>query len=264
MVLTAAAIMMLGTAFAFWTFRQAFMQQMGTAEGARQFLAGDVTQKIDSLILDQMVTIALVVSPVGLAFLGVAIVLAVGLARPLGRLQKGLEKLSEGDLAVEIEGAERSDEIGLIARAVTDFRANLAEQAKEQAQQELEHQQELSEERRALMHDVADDFEKSVIGVVANLTRAAGSVEDNSCQLNQAMTSSFQAVQEVREATAEASGSVEVVTNSAERLSNSLVRVREDVDEATSIAGVAVEEARKTDEIVGRLAETGRAIGEIV
>jgi len=264
MVLTAAAIMMLGTAFAFWTFRQAFMQQMGTAEGARQFLAGDVTQKIDSLILDQMVTIALVVSPVGLAFLGVAIVLAVGLARPLGRLQKGLEKLSEGDLAVEIEGAERSDEIGLIARAVTDFRANLAEQAKEQAQQEFEHQQELSEERRALMHDVADDFEKSVIGVVANLTRAAGSVEDNSCQLNQAMTSSFQAVQEVREATAEASGSVEVVTNSAERLSNSLVRVREDVDEATSIAGVAVEEARKTDEIVGRLAETGRAIGEIV
>ncbi|MBN9673661.1 HAMP domain-containing protein [Labrenzia aggregata] len=264
MVMTAAAIMMLGTAFAFWTFRQAFMEQLGRVEGARQFLSGDVAHKIDSLILDQMVTIALVVSPVGLAFLAVALYLAIGLAKPLGRLQRGLEQLSAGDLDVEIEGAERTDEIGAIARAVTEFRANLAEKAKEQASLDLVHQQELSDERKALLHDVADDFEKSVIGVVSSLTRATGSVEDNSSQLNLAMSSSYQAVQEVRQAATEASASVEVVTNSSERLSSSLARVREDVDEATSIAGIAVEEARKTDEIVGRLGETGRAIGEIV
>ena len=40
--------------------------------------------------------------------------------------------------------------------------------------------------------------------------------------------------------------------------------VREDVDQASEIASIAVEEARKTDEIVGRLSDTGKAIGEIV
>lgn len=264
MVLTASAIMMAGTGFAFYTFRQAFMERIGTAAGAQQFLSGNVADQIDSLILDQMITIGLVVSPVGLAFLGLAVVLAVGLARPLNRLQTGLDKLSEGNLEIEIEGAERGDEIGNIARSVTAFRANLAERAREQARQELAHQEALSEERKALMQDVADDFEKSVISVVSALSKAAESVENNSSHLNGAVNSSLQAMSEVHRATSETSGSVEIVSGSADRLSGSLSRVREDVDQATDIASVAVEEARKTDEIVGRLSETGRAIGEIV
>ncbi|MES0880759.1 methyl-accepting chemotaxis protein [Roseibium sp. SCP14] len=264
MVLSAAVIMMAGTAFAFYTFRQAFMQEIGTPESAQRFLTGDVAGHIDGLILDQMITIGMVVSPVGLAFLGFALVLAIGLARPLARLQNGLDRLSEGDLDIRIEGAERSDEIGTIARSVTAFRENLAEKAKEQAEQDLAHQQAMNAERKALMQDVADDFEKSVIGVVSALSKAAGSVEGNSSQLNNAMGSSLEAVQGVHQATCEANNSVEVVTSSAENLSQSLMRVREDVDQATTIASTAVEEARKTDEVVGRLSETGRAIGEIV
>ncbi|WP_269580585.1 methyl-accepting chemotaxis protein [Roseibium sp. Sym1] len=264
MVLSAAAIMMAGTAFAFYTFRQAFMQKLGTPEGAGEFLSGNVADQIDGLILDQMVTIGLVVSPVGLAFLGLAVVLAVGLARPLTRLQSGLDKLSEGNLDIEIEGAQRRDEIGNIARSVIAFRTNLAERAREQARQDVAHQEALSEERKALMQDVADDFEKSVIGVVSALSKAAESVETNSSHLNGAVNSSLQAVAEVHRATSDTSSSVEIVTGSADRLSGSLNRVREDVDQATDIASVAVEEARKTDEIVGRLSDTGRAIGEIV
>ncbi|MBN8181580.1 methyl-accepting chemotaxis protein [Roseibium aggregatum] len=264
MVLTAAAIMMAGTAFAFYTFRQAFMEKIGTPAGTQDFLTGNVAGKIDGLILDQMITIGLVVLPVGLAFLAFAVILAVGLARPMNRLQTGLDMLSEGNLDIQIDGAHRSDEIGAIARSVTAFRANLAERAKEQARQELAHQEALSEERKALMQDVADDFEKSVIGVVSALSTAAKSVEGNSADLNRAVNSSMQAVQEVHQATSEASSSVAFVTSSADRLSGSLSRVREDVDQATDIASTAVAEARKTDEIVGRLAETGRAIGEIV
>ncbi|EAV42241.1 methyl-accepting chemotaxis sensory transducer [Stappia aggregata IAM 12614] len=264
MVLTAAAIMMAGTAFAFYTFRQAFMEKLGTPAGAQDFLTGNIADKIDGLILDQMITIGLVVLPVGLAFLAFAVILAVGLARPMNRLQAGLDMLSQGNLDIQIDGAQRSDEIGAIARSVTAFRANLAERAKEQARQELAHQEALSEERKALMQDVADDFEKSVIGVVSALSTAANSVAGNSADLNRAVNSSIQAVQQVHQATSEASSSVAIVTNSADRLSGSLSRVREDVDQATDIASTAVAEARKTDEIVGRLAETGRAIGEIV
>lgn len=264
MVLTAAVIMMAGTAFSFYTFRQAFMQEIGTQQGAGRFLSGDVSANIDALILDQMITIGLVVSPVGLAFLALAVVLALGVARPLARLQHGLDQLSNGDLDIQIEGDDRKDEIGEIARSVTAFRENLANKASEQAQRDLAHQKALSDERTALMQDVADDFEKSVISVVSALTKAAGSVESNSGQLEMAVVSSLQAVNEVSQASSEASGSVESVTVSTDGLSRSLMRVREDVDQATDIARTAVEEARKTDEVVGRLSETGRAIGEIV
>jgi methyl-accepting chemotaxis protein len=90
MVVTAAVIMMGGTAFAFYTFRQAMIAQLGTADSAQQFLQGNVAENLDGLILDQMITIGLVVSPVGLAFLGLAVVLALGIARPLARLQGAL------------------------------------------------------------------------------------------------------------------------------------------------------------------------------
>lgn len=264
MVVTAAIIMMGGTAFAFYTFRQAMVAQLGTADSAQQFLQGNVAEKLDGLILDQMITIGLVVSPVGLAFLGLAVVLALGIARPLARLQGALGKLSAGDLEVEIDGVERSDEIGAIARSVTGFRVNLAKKAAEQARQEQAHQDALNAERVALMQDVADDFEKSVLGVVSSLLEKSDSVESNSNDLTRAVESSLHAVSEVSTASADANQSVETVTGASHRLSESLSRVREDVDQATDIADAAVTEARKTDEIVGRLSETGRAIGEIV
>ncbi|MEP1575956.1 methyl-accepting chemotaxis protein [Roseibium album] len=264
MVLTAAVIMMAGTAFAFFSFRQAMLEKIGTPAGAQAFVSDNVAGNIDTLILDQMVTIGLVVSPVGLAFLAMALLLAIGIARPLARLQNGLDKLSTGDLDIEIVGNDRSDEIGAIARSVTAFRENLAQQAKEQARQELAHQEALGKERKALMHDVADDFEKSVICVVSSLLQSAESVELNSGKLDDAVNSSLRAVKEVRQATEDATNSVETVTSSTEDMSGSLNRVREDVDQAAEIASVAVVEARKTDEIVGRLSETGKAIGEIV
>ena len=264
MVVTAALIMMGGTAFAFYTFRQALIVQLGTANGAQRFLEGDVASNIDGLILDQMITIGFTMSPVGLVFLGIAVVLAVGIARPLSRLQSALDRLSAGDLDIEIDGVERHDEIGSIARSVTDFRSNLAENAREQARKDQAHQEALTEERSALMHDVADDFEKSVMGVVSSLIESTGTVENNSVDLRNAVESSLQAVSEVSSASSDANQSVETVTGASNRLSDSLARVRDDVDQASDIADAAVAEARKTDEIVGRLSETGRAIGEIV
>lgn len=264
MVVTAAAIMMAGTGYAFYAFREALIAHLESGSGAKGFAAGNAAGQIDQVILDQMVNIGLVVSPVGLAFLGLAVVLAVGLAGPLGRLQTALDRLSAGDLEVEIDGVERADEIGAIARSVTSFRTNLAEKAKEQVRQELAHQEALTAERSALMKDVADDFETSVMGVVDALLQKTDSVGADSRQLKTAVDSSLQAVGEVRTASADADQSVATVTSSSERLSNSLMRVREDVDQAASVAETAVEEARKTDEVVGRLSETGRAIGEIV
>lgn len=264
MVLTAAMIMMAGTGFAFYTFRQALIDQIGNVESAAGFLAGDIPGKLDSLIIDQMLFIAIVCAPVGALFLGMALVLALGLVKPLGRLQNDLDRLKDGDLDITIEGADRKDEIGAIARSVMSFRSELAESVKAEAERQAAHQSDLEEERCALMRDVAEDFERSVFGVVENLTGAAETVGDNSGQLHVAVGSSLEAVREVQAATSEATGSIQSVTGAAGGLAQSIADISRDADQAADIANQAVEEARKTDVIVGRLSETGRAIGEIV
>jgi len=264
MVVTAAAIMMGGTGFAFYTFRQALIGEIGTADSASAFISGNVAGKVDSLIVDQMITIALVCMPVGIAFLGLAFFLALGVARPLKRLQNGLDRLSDGDLEIEIDGTERRDEIGAIARSIIGFRQKLAERPSEDARRQAAHQEQLSEERRTLMRDIADDFEHSVIAAVQALSRAAETVGRNSQQLQGTVGSSLEAVNGVGDACNSANTSVGSLTSSATRLSQSIANISRDGDSASDIADNAVREARQTDEIVGRLSETGRAIGEIV
>ncbi|MFD1696317.1 methyl-accepting chemotaxis protein [Roseibium aestuarii] len=264
MVLTAVAIMLAGTAFAFYSFRTALIAQLQNPTMKDVFLSGDLSSQIDKLILGEMINIALVVMPVGVGFLVLAIVLALGLARPLAKLQQGLDRLREGELDVEIDGADRRDELGVIARSVIGFREKLAQRAEEEAQQKAEQQARAEEDRKALMADVATDFERTVISVVEALTRASETVSQSSAVVQGAVGSSLEAVSEVSSASEEASSSVVAVNESAEHLARSIADIGGNVAQAAQIAGTAVAEARKTDAIVGRLSDTGRAIGEIV
>ena len=264
MVVTAGAIMMGGTAFAFYTFRQAMLGQLGSPEAAQAFLAGNMAARIDGLIADQMLVIGLTCAPIGAAFLGLAIWLAVGVARPITRLQDGLDRLSHGDLDIEIDGADRHDEIGAIARSVIGFRTNLAERAREEAERQYAQQTESARQRETLLRSIADDFERSVLGVVGTLTDASDTVGKNSEDLQQAVDQSLASLQEVRSASEESRTQVESVSQSADGLSQSVADINSNADQAAEIAMTAVAEARKTDEIVGRLSETGRTIGEIV
>lgn len=63
---------------------------------------------------------------------GVVLALAVifglffsrSVAKPISRLTKTMDALAQGDLAVEVTGGERTDEVGAMARAVSVFREN--------------------------------------------------------------------------------------------------------------------------------------------
>jgi signal transduction histidine kinase len=46
------------------------------------------------------------------------------IVRPLTKITDAMGRLSEGDLTITIDGADRSDEIGVLGRALTVFRAN--------------------------------------------------------------------------------------------------------------------------------------------
>ncbi|CUA92248.1 methyl-accepting chemotaxis protein [Pannonibacter indicus] len=264
LVVTSALIMVAGTGYAFYVFREALTSALGDPSQAQAFLGPQASSLLDGLIIDQMLQIVLVCSPIGIAFLALAVVLALGVARPLNRLQDGLDLLSQGQLDVNIDGASRSDEIGAIARSVVQFREKLAARAKEEVELQAAQQTKMEQERRELMHDVASDFERSVISVVEALTSTAHAVGGNALDLRQAVGNSSRAVDEVSTATAEAGRSVRVMSQSAEELAVSISTIGRDVENASQIASAAVLEARQADEIVGRLSETGRQIGEVV
>ncbi|HUI14709.1 MAG TPA: nitrate- and nitrite sensing domain-containing protein [Xanthobacteraceae bacterium] len=142
----------------------------------------DATRAV--VTLAGMIAIALVAN----FFLGLAI--ARGITRPLSALVAQLQKLAEGDYALEIDGADRKDEIGDVAKTAAVFKANgLARIRMEQQQKEadkraaadreaaaaekarLEQQQKEAEkraaaDREAAATEMANQFEATVGGIV--------------------------------------------------------------------------------------------------
>src|SRR5690606_523584 len=69
------------------------------------------------------------------------------ISRPLSRMAERMGQLADGDLAVEIEGQQRKDEVGVMAKAVQVFKDNaVALKASEEA---AEAQRQAAEEERA-------------------------------------------------------------------------------------------------------------------
>ncbi|HSX70098.1 MAG TPA: HAMP domain-containing protein, partial [Pseudomonas sp.] len=88
------------------------------------------------------------------------------ISRPISRLTGTMETLAQGDLAVEVEGARRSDEIGAMARAVEVFRENglkVAEMTEAEAAQIIRTQA----ERAAMMQDLQRAFGAVVDAAIA-------------------------------------------------------------------------------------------------
>jgi len=264
MVATAAVIMLAGTGYAFYTFRVSLTAALGDPATAADLVGAGAASKLDALILGQMVEIAIVCMPVGIAFLALAFWLALGIRRPLKTLQGGLEALSDGDFDVEIAGAERGDEIGSIARSVVAFRTRLAEKAREEARLALERESSLAAERAETLKQVAGDFESSVVGVVQRLTTAAERVGGLSQDLDGAVDEAARAVETATDSSEQASSSVSTAAQAAEDMSASILAIGREMEQAAQMAQAAVDESRATDTIVGRLAESGREIGEIV
>ena len=264
MVASAALIMMGGTGYAFYVFRHSLLSALGDPAQAQEFLGPTATAKLDGLILHNMIEIALVCTPVGIAFLALAFWLAMGVRRPLKALQEGLVALSGGDFGITVAGAERRDEIGAIARSVADFRVRLSEKAQQDARAALEQQEQMAHQRGETLRQVASEFEQTVGVVVLRLGDAAGRVAHLTKDLDGAVDMATSAVDEASGSSIQASSSVSTAAEAADEMTQSILSIGREMEQAAQMARAAVEESRSTDTIVGRLAESGRAIGEVV
>jgi methyl-accepting chemotaxis protein len=97
-----------------------------------------------------------------LAALAVALALSqYSLARPL-RLADVMMKLAKGDLATAIDGLDRKDEVGVMARSVAVFREN-AIALKRLEQQRTADKARAEAERREAFARLVDTFERDVL-----------------------------------------------------------------------------------------------------
>ena len=206
----------------------------------------------------------------GLAMLAIACVTgsgawltARGITRPLGQLRDSMQKLANGDLDVEVSGVGRRDEIGAMAATMQVFRDN-ALRVRRLEQNEAEAQQQAAAERRAVMTTLANDFERSVNGIVRSVGSSAMDMQATAESMTATAGDTSQRAATVGEAAEKALGNVQTVAAAAEELLASVNEIARQVSLSNEIARRAVEEAEQTNSTVRLLSGGAEKIGAVV
>jgi methyl-accepting chemotaxis protein len=208
------------------------------------------------------------VTTVAVLGLSAALVLLVSIivflvVRPLAGTTNAIDRLAGGDLAVEIQGAGRRDEVGRLARGLGIFRDKLAEIRRLEAEQ-IALKRTAEAAQKATMHRMADDFEQSVKGVVDSLASSATELRMAAEAMSGIAEAATQQSAAVAVAVEETSANVQTVASASEELTASIIEVGRQMSESSRIAARAVAQADQTGGTVRALAAAADKIGEVV
>jgi methyl-accepting chemotaxis protein len=206
----------------------------------------------------------------GLAILGIAIVsgsiawmIGRSISRPLGLLGNRMKALANGELEGEIPGIGRGDEVGAMAATVQIFKDNaLRIRGLEKA--EADTQERAAAERRAAMESLANDFERSVNGIVRSVSTAAAGMQTTAQSMTATASDASARAATVGAASESASNNVGTVAAAAEELSSSVAEISRQVTRSSEIASKAVGDAERTNATVQVLSTGAEKIGEVV
>lgn len=207
--------------------------------------------------------LVLVIAAVGaVAAFVIALATIRGITGPVRSLTSSMNTLAQGDSSVVVEGAERGDEIGQMAKAMEVFVAN------EQARKELEHsqrdQQEASIRRGEEVQRLSGEFDSQITAMMSVVEDSVRDLQSASQDMSAGAARTTEQSDLVSSASAQAASNVETVAAAAEELSASVNEIRRQVQSSSEIASQAADEASATNQRMNGLSEAAGRIGEVV
>jgi methyl-accepting chemotaxis protein len=202
---------------------------------------------------------------VGAVIFGIifATLIASGITTPVNMMNEAMRRLAGGDKTIEVPARDHKDEIGEMAAAVEVFKENAIKVDLMQAEAEA-HKKQIELERRQTIMEMADNFEKSVLGIVNSVSSSATELQASAQSLSAVAEQTERQATSVAAASDQATHNVETVASAAEELSSSIHEIARQVTESSKIAGGAVDEARRVNEMVNGLAAAASKIGDVV
>ncbi len=205
--------------------------------------ASDAVDRAQSLIrlLEIMLLGAVIVATATITLLSRSIV------TPIARMTGAMRRLAEGDVAVEIPGLGRRDEIGAMAKALEVFKRNAGEL-----------------QRKVRLGELAVAFGNRVGEVVETVARFAEEMREAAESMTGSAADTTARAKGVADASKEAAGNVRMVAAAAEELAAAVAEIGKQMTNSADVASRAASEAETTDSRIAGLAEAAEEIGRVV
>jgi methyl-accepting chemotaxis protein len=199
---------------------------------------------------------------VAVASIGLVTMVRRRVCKPIVDLTASMSRLASGDVASEIPGADRSDEIGAMAAAVGVFKDNMIKADRLSAEKEAENNLKMG--RASVLDDLTRAFEAKVSELVAGLSSASSVMENTAQSMSSTATATNRQAGVVAAASEQTSANVQTVASATEELTSSISEIGRQVAQSTEIAARAVESARRSGDTARSLAEGAQKIGDVV
>lgn len=188
---------------------------------------------------------------------------ARNITKPITRLTKLMAHISNGELETEIQGTDRKDEIGNMAKAVSVFKNHALENIK------LEQQQVIDRKEREVQSNIerrefAENFQNNIMGFIDNVSSSCEDMTMNAVDLIEDSVQTSNQSQTAKTASERATSNVQTVATASEELSTSIEEISNRVNENRDIVGDAMKGAQVTSEKVHSLSNAANNIGEVI
>ena len=205
------------------------------------------------------------------ALLFVSLLLAVGgfwmvvvrVTHPILAMTNAMKRLASNDTSITIPGIGQRDEVGSMAAAVRIFKDNVIEM-QEMRRQEEDLKARQAAERRAVMLELADRFEHSVVSIIDGVSAAANELQSSAHALTEAADEAASRTNTVAAAATQATANVQTVAAAAEELSSSIDEIGNQVLNAKHVSADASRSAGTTGSKIQQLTTAATEIGTVV
>jgi methyl-accepting chemotaxis protein len=235
----------------------------GEGDNLLAIQTGVYTDDIDAVVLNRATWIA-TGGLAGLLVAGLAaFVLGRGLVRPLAEICGVMDNLAKGNFGTEVPFAERRNETGRIARSLTVFKNQLLEAERLRTERD-EATARAVDERKLALNQIAQEFERSVGGIVASASSAAAEMQRSAQSLSEIAKQTTQRSTTVAAAAQQTTANVQTVASAAAELSTAGQEISHQIAKSASIAQSAVAQAGRTNAMVEGLLAATQRIGEVM
>jgi methyl-accepting chemotaxis protein len=186
------------------------------------------------------ITIAILVVGTAATLIAASIFAHLFIARPLRRMARAMNQMAVGDLGVTVPGADRTDEIGGMARAVEVFRSNAVALREADYMRGVERDQAAAEKREAL-EEIAAAFETDILKIASAVQQSAAALETGSRSMA-LVTGESQ--QHARAAAANADETTAGATSVAAAIEELSVSINEISAQVVNASGIMTEATR--------------------
>ncbi|WP_319567389.1 methyl-accepting chemotaxis protein [Cohaesibacter marisflavi] len=227
-------------------------------EASSALAANKLSNAHSNLLIYMIGTFVILLAAIGVSFFGLR-----ALQRLIGDSETVLAELAKDKLEISIPYTSRNDAIGQMARSSELLRAALLRRRTLEADAR-EREDNALNERKAMMAQLADQFEHSVGGIVSEVSSSASQLHQTASELERSADQTSQQAGSVASSAEEAGANVSYVASAAEELEASIRDIKRLVDNSASQSNEGSGKAEDTRVIVGELQQAAIHIGDIV